>query len=84
MSRPITRLLAEEAALGTTPSTFAGQRLIRILNNTAGAVVVTVKEGATVTGSMTVPAGTISYIEKTSTETVEAAVDVLAVPVAYK
>ena len=84
MSQPITRLLGEEATLGTTPSDFDGQRLVRILNNTAGAVVVTVKEGAAVTGSMTVPAGAISYIEKTPTETVEAASDVLAVPVAHK
>ena len=84
MSRPITRLLAAEATLGTTPSAFAGQRLVRILNNTAGAVIVTVKEGDTVTGSMTVPAGAISYIEKTPTETLEAAANVLAVPVAYK
>jgi hypothetical protein len=81
MSDRINKLLGAEVNL-TTAVTLGGAQLVRILGG-ASDIVVTVKEGATTTGSITVKAGTTEYIRKKAAETIEAASAVKAVSVAF-
>lgn len=77
----INKLLGTEASL-TTATTLGGAQLVRILGG-ASDILVTVKEGATTTGTITVKAGTVEYIRKKAAETIEAASAVKAVSVAF-
>jgi hypothetical protein len=77
----INKLLGTEVSL-TTATTLSGAQLVRILGG-ASDILVTVKEGATTTGTITVKAGTPEYIRKKAAETIEAASAVKAVSVAF-
>ena len=81
MSERILKLLEAERTL--TGAFYTGYNLIRVFNDTAGAVLITVKTaGGTTTGSVTVKAGEVVFVRKTATETIEAASGVKTVPVA--
>lgn len=77
----INKLLGTEVSL-TTATTLSGAQLVRILGG-ASDILVTVKEGATTTGTITVKAATTEYIRKKAAETIEAASAVKAVSVAF-
>jgi len=77
----INKLLGTEVSL-TTATTLSGAQLVRILGG-ASDILVTVKESATTTGTITVKAGTVEYIRKKAAETIEAASAVKAVSVAF-
>ena len=64
-----TLLLADEINLPITTGTatsFSSATVVRLVNNTTGTVVVEVVEtqGGTGIGSMTMPSGTVEYLEK--------------------
>jgi hypothetical protein len=81
MSR-IIKLLGSETNLSTATA-FNNAQLVRVYNNTAGDILVTVKQDATTTGTVTVKAGSIEFIRKQSSETIQAASAVKAVAIAY-
>lgn len=81
MSERILKLLGSEAALSTA-TTLGGAQLVRVFNDTAGAVLITIANGAT-TGTVTVPAGAVVFVRKTAAETIAAAAAVKAVSVAF-
>lgn len=66
----------------TTATTLNNAQLVRILGG-ASDILVTVKEGATTTGTMTVKAGSEVIVRKRSVETIEAASALKAVAIAY-
>ena len=78
----INRLLGAEVALSTA-TTLSGAQLVRVYNNTGADVVVTVKDGATTIGSMSIRTGTMEYIRKQAAETIEAAAAIRATAVAF-
>lgn len=84
----VIKLLASEAACNSTPSTFSGSRLVRIISKETSTVsLVTHKTGAGATiGTISILPQTELIIEKAATDTLESnnASNVLAVPVAYK
>lgn len=84
----VIKLLASEAACNSTPSTFSGSRLVRVVSKETSTVsLVTHKTGAGATvGTISILPQTELIIEKLSTDTLESnnASNVLAVPVAYK
>jgi hypothetical protein len=77
----INKLLAAEVSL-TTATTLSGAQLVRILGG-ASDILVTVKDGVTTTGTITIKSGTVEYIRKKAAETIEAASAVKAVSVAF-
>lgn len=81
MSERINKLLGTEVNL-TTATTLGGAQLVRILGG-ASDILVTVKDGVTTTGTITVKAATVEYIRKKAAETIEAASAVKAVSVAF-
>jgi hypothetical protein len=84
----VIKLLASEAGCNSTPSTFGGSRLVRIVNKeTSTVALITHKAGGGATiGTISILPQTELTIEKTATDTLESnnASNVLAVPVAYK
>ena len=82
MSERILKLLGTEAALSTA-TTLSGAQLVRVYNDTAGAVLLTVKLDSTTTGTVTVKAGDVVFVRKTAAETIAAASAVKAVSVAF-
>jgi len=81
MSERILKLLEAERTL--TGPFYTGATLIRVFNDTAGAVLLTVKDGVTTTGSVTVKAGEVIFIRKKGAETLEASAGVKTVPVGF-
>lgn len=84
-----TLLVGAEAACPTTVGTatsFGGAQVVRLVNTDGSAQKVTILEeqsGAGI-GSMTMPAGTVEYLEKKSTDVVLAAsANVLGTKVGY-
>lgn len=77
----INKLLGTEVSL-TTATTLSGAQLVRIVGG-ASDILVTVKDGVTTTGTMTLKAGTVEYVRKKAAETIEAASAVKAVSVAF-
>lgn len=75
------KLVGQEVEL-TTATTLNNAQLVRILGG-ASDILVTVKDSATTTGTMTVKAGSEVIIRKRSSETIEAASAVKAVAIAY-
>lgn len=72
MSERILKLLSQETALTTTPTTFNGAQLLRIKNSHAtDSTAVVVKEGSTITGSVSLYAGEVIYVRKKVAETIE-------------
>lgn len=87
MSERILKLLSQEIALGTTPTTMGNSQLVRIKNSSAStAYAVIIKDSGTTTGSMTIFAGEVVHIRKKSAETIESTAsnsDVKIVVVGY-
>jgi hypothetical protein len=81
MSDRILKLLDIERTL--TGVYYVGSTLIRVFNDTAAAVLITVKDGSTTTGSVTVKAGEVIFVRKKSAETIEASAGVKTVAVAF-
>lgn len=77
------RLLAVESTLNTTPDNFSGAKRVRVLNDTAGSVLVTLKRDDAIRGTMTLAAGSSFPFEKLPNETLEASAAIKAVPIAY-
>lgn len=82
MSERILKLLGTEAAL-TSATTLGNAQLVRVYNDTAGAVLITVAEGGTTTGTVTLKAGEVDFIRKKAAETIAAAAAVKAVSIAF-
>lgn len=82
MSDRIIKLLGSEVALSTA-TTLSGAQLVRVFNDTAGAVLITVALEATTTGTVTVKAGEVIFVRKQSAETIAAGAAVKAVTVAF-
>lgn len=81
MSDRLIKLLGTEAALSTA-TTLGNAQVVRVYNDTAGAVLITIANGSTV-GTVTVKAGDVVYIQKKSAETIAAGAAVKAVAVGY-
>ena len=84
----VIKLLASEAICNSTPSTFGGSRLVRIISKettTVSLITHKAASGSTV-GTISILPQTELIVEKTSTDTIESnnASNILAVPVAYK
>lgn len=82
MSDRVLKLLGSEAELSTA-TTLSGAQLVRVFNDTAGAVLLTVALEGTTTGTVTVKAGEVAFVRKQSAETIAAAAAVKAVSVAF-
>ena len=82
MSERLIKLLGTEAALSTA-TTLGNAQVVRIYNDTAGAVLITVKQDSTTIGTITVKAGDVVFIQKKSAETIAAGAAVKAVAVGY-
>lgn len=76
------KLIASEIALSTA-NTVSNGAVVRVYNNTAGAVLVTRANGGTTIGTITIGAGEIIYFQKNSTDTLAANAAVRAVSVAF-
>ena len=81
MSDRILKLLDVERTL--TGPFYTGATLIRVFNDTANPVLLTVKEDTNTTGSVTVKAGEVIFVRKKSAETIEAAAGVKTVIVGF-
>lgn len=68
-----------EVALSNTASNISRASLVRVLNTNAAAQLVTIKEGSTVVGSVTVNTGETVNIRKAISETLEVANSVTGV-----
>lgn len=82
MSDRIIKLLGTEIALSSA-STLSNAQLVRIFNDTANAVLITVEDTSGITGTVTVKAGEIIFIRKKASETITANYAVKAVSVAF-
>ena len=82
MSDRLIKLLGTEASL-TTATTLGKAQVVRVYNDTAGAVLTTVADNGTTIGTITVKAGDVVFINKKSAETIAAGAAVKAVAVAY-
>jgi hypothetical protein len=82
MSERILKLLGTEIALSTATA-LDGAQLVRIYNDTAAAVLITVKLESTTTGTVTVKAGDTIFVRKQVAETIAAGAAVKAVSVAF-
>lgn len=81
MSERILKLLDVERTL--TGAYYTGATLIRVSNDTATAALLTVKDGATTTGSISVKPGEVIFIRKKSAETLESTLGVKTVIVGF-
>lgn len=76
------KLIASEVALSTA-NTISSASVVRVFNNTAGAVLITIANTSGPTGTCTLGAGAVEYFIKNPTDTVASNVAVRAVSVAY-
>jgi hypothetical protein len=84
MVSPIIKLLGTEASVNASGSTFNGNQLIRVFNNNATDVVISVIDaGAVTTGSFTLRAYETAYVRKMPAEKVSAATACKMVAVAF-
>jgi|SaaInlV_125m_DNA_1040241.scaffolds.fasta_scaffold37376_2 hypothetical protein len=67
------KVKAVEVALSNTASNVSRASLVRVLNTNAAAQLVTIKEGSSTVGSVTVNTGEVVNIRKAITETLEVA-----------
>lgn len=82
MSDRILTLLDVERTL--TGPYYTGFTLVRVFNDTASAVLITLKDASSNTlGSVTVKAGEVIFVRKKSAETIEAGAGVKTVAVAF-
>jgi len=78
----IIKPIAEEVSV-TTAVDLSGARLIYIY--AAASSKITIKDSdEVVKGSFTVPAGSVTIVEKTPTDTIEGTTALLCTPVSYK
>lgn len=77
----IVKPLALEASI-TTANTVSDARLIRAYAAAASVVTIANTEGAV--GSFTMPAGSVTFIEKEPLNTVSGTTAILCTPVSYK
>lgn len=82
MSERIIKLVGQEFALSTATA-VNGAQLVRLYNDTAAAVLITVANGAGTTGTCTIPAGSVSYVRKVTIETIASSAAIKAVAVAF-
>lgn len=83
MISTIVKLLGSEAAISTA-STINGNQLIRVYNQNATDVLLTVTApGAVITGTCTVKAGETIFVRKTPVETITAATACKMVAVSF-
>ncbi|MEI6598431.1 MAG: hypothetical protein WCL22_05250 [bacterium] len=84
MVSTIIKLLGQEAVVGTDGNNFNGKTLIRVYNNTAADVAVTVKDAAeAVTGNFTLRAYETVFVRKLPEESMFAGEDIRMVAVAF-
>lgn len=84
MVSPIIKLLATETSVNSSGSTFNGNQLIRVYNNNASDVLISVIDaGATTTGSFTLRSYETAYVRKTPAEKVAAATACKMVAIAF-
>lgn len=81
MSERILKLLDIERTL--TGPFYTGATVVRVFNDTASAVLLTVKSDGTTTGSVTCKAGEVIFIRKMSAETLEASAGVKTVAIGF-
>jgi hypothetical protein len=81
MSERIIKLLDSERTL--TGPFYTGATLVRVCNDTANPVLLTVKDGSTITGTLTLKVSEVVFIRKKSAETLEASAGVKTVIVAF-
>jgi hypothetical protein len=81
MADRIIKLVGQEFALSTATSAN-GAQLLRLRNDTAAVVTITVANGVT-TGTLTVAVGEVVYIRKVTSETIAASAAIKAVAVAF-
>ena len=82
MSDRIIKLVGQEFALSTATAAN-GAQLLRLRNDTASAVTITVKEGEVTTGTITLAAAESVFIRKVTTETIQSSAAIKAVAVAF-
>lgn len=83
MISTILKLLGSEAAISTA-STISGNQLIRVYNQNAADVLLTITApGAVITGTCTVKAGETTFVRKTTVETITAATACKMVAVSF-
>ena len=83
MISTILKLLGSEAAISTA-STINGNQLIRVYNQNATDVLLTITAaGAVITGTCTVKAGETIFVRKTPVETITAATACKMVAVSF-
>lgn len=75
------KIMGTEIALSTA-NTVGLASVVRVYNNTAGAVLLTRANGSTI-GTMTLAPGEIAYVQKTTTDTLAANTAVRALSVAF-
>ena len=78
----IVKLLGSEIALSTA-NTVGTASVVRIYNNTAGAVLITRAASGSTVGTLTMGAGEIIYLQKASSDTLASNAAVRAVSVAF-
>ena len=78
----IVKILSSEIALSTA-NTVSSASVVRVYNNTAGAALITRANGGTTVGTITVGAGEVVYLQKTSSDTFASNAAVRAVSVSF-
>lgn len=78
----LVKLVGQEIALSTA-NTIGNATAVRCFNNTAGPILVTVANGATTVGTVTMAAGQIEFYHKQSTHTLAANAAIRAVAIAF-
>ena len=74
MVATILRVLGTETSVNSSGSVLGNAKLVRVYNQNASDVLITVTNAAsTVTGTVTVKAGTVEYIAKAPTDSISAA-----------
>lgn len=78
----IVKLIGTEMSLSTA-NTVGGASVVRVYNNTAGAVLITRANGSGTVGTATLGSGMIEYYQKQSTDTLASNAAVRAVSVSF-
>lgn len=84
MVATIIQVLASETSVSTPGSTFSGNQLIRVFNNNATDVLISLTTGADETiGTFTLRAYETAYVRKSPTQKIAAATACKMTPVAF-
>lgn len=80
----VIKVQAAETTCNTTAQAYSGQKLIRLYNNTAGAVLITRKDnGGNTLGTFTLVSNGAIACAKDAGDTLTANASILAVPIAF-